>query len=245
MSIENNNFVKKLQRQELSDISEVHDIEENIKCNSLMTQHLLNQNQRCSKNNTDKLLIPSLKRQDTPSVKTISEYPIVMGLNAGEYKNDRCSMILVVISWILIVLFFPFSLICTFKKVKEYQRGVKFRLGRLKNSSIGPGLIFYLPCIETSDVVDLRTFSFEVAPQEVLTKDSVTVSVDAVVYYRVFNPAVSISNVENADASTRLLAQTTLRNVLGQKSLSEILSDRDTVSQAIRECLDEATGKLK
>jgi erythrocyte band 7 integral membrane protein len=65
--------------------------------------------------------------------------------------------------------------------------------------------------------------------------------VDAVVYYRVFNPAVSISNVEDADASTRLLAQTTLRNVLGQKSLSEILSDREAVSQAIKECLHEAT----
>jgi regulator of protease activity HflC (stomatin/prohibitin superfamily) len=80
----------------------------------------------------------------------------------------------------------------------------------------------------------MRTVSFDVATQEVLTRDSVTVSVDAVVYYRVFNPAVSVANVENAQESTRLLAQTTLRNVLGQKTLSEILSDRDQVSIAMK-----------
>lgn len=101
-----------------------------------------------------------------------------------------------------------------------------------------------LPCIETVQKVDMRTVSFDVAPQEVLTKDSVTVAVDAVVYYRVFNPAVSIANVENAQESTRLLAQTSLRNVLGQKSLSEILSERESVSRAMRECLDEVMRKL-
>ena len=98
-----------------------------------------------------------------------------------------------------------------------------------------------MPCIERVTKVDMRTVSFDVAPQEVLTKDSVTVAVDAVVYYRVFNPAVSVANVENAQESTRLLAQTSLRNVLGQKSLSDILADRESVSRAMRECLDEAT----
>jgi erythrocyte band 7 integral membrane protein len=102
-------------------------------------------------------------------------------------------------------------------------------------------VILVLPCIETATKVDMRTVSFDVVPQEVLTKDSVTVAVDAVVYYRVFNPAVSVANVENAQESTRLLAQTSLRNVLGQKSLSEILTDREAVSRAMRECLDEAT----
>jgi erythrocyte band 7 integral membrane protein len=114
-------------------------------------------------------------------------------------------------------------------------------LGRLKENSKGPGVILVLPCIETVTKVDMRTVSFDVVPQEVLTKDSVTVAVDAVVYYRVFNPAVSVANVENAQESTRLLAQTSLRNVLGQKSLSEILTDREAVSRAMRECLDEAT----
>ncbi len=78
-------------------------------------------------------------------------------------------------------------------------------------------------------------------PQEVLTKDSVTVAVDAVVYYRVFNPVISIANVENAQESTRLLAQTSLRNVLGTNSLSEILSNREAVSICMREILDDAT----
>lgn len=89
----------------------------------------------------------------------------------------------------------------------------------------------------------MRTVSFDVPPQEVLTKDSVTVAVDAVVYYRVFNPVISIANVENAQESTRLLAQTSLRNVLGTNSLAEILSNREAVSLCMREILDEATGK--
>ena len=87
----------------------------------------------------------------------------------------------------------------------------------------------------------MRTVSFDVPPQEVLTKDSVTVAVDAVVYYRVFNPVISIANVENAQESTRLLAQTSLRNVLGTNSLSEILSKREAVSSCMREILDDAT----
>ena len=87
----------------------------------------------------------------------------------------------------------------------------------------------------------MRTISFDVAPQEVLTKDSVTIAVDAVVYFRVFNPAVSVANVENAQESTRFMAQTTLRNVLGQKTLTEILSDRESVAKMMRANLDEAT----
>ncbi len=87
----------------------------------------------------------------------------------------------------------------------------------------------------------MRTVSFDVPPQEVLTKDSVTVAVDAVVYYRVFNPVISIANVENSQESTRLLAQTSLRNVLGTNSLAEILSNREAVSQCMREILDDAT----
>lgn len=98
-----------------------------------------------------------------------------------------------------------------------------------------------LPCIESYTKVDLRTLSFDVPPQEVLSRDSVTVSVDAVVYYRVSNPTISVANVENAHHSTRLLAQTTLRNMLGTKNLSEILADREAVSQGMQSALDEAT----
>merc|ERR1719245_425592 len=136
----------------------------------------------------------------------------------------------------------PFSLFVCFKVVQECERAVIFRLGRLlKGGSRGPGIFFVLPCIETYQKVDLRTITLGVPPQEVLTKDSVTVSVDAVVYYRVSNATVSVANVENAHHSTRLLAQTTLRNILGTKSLHEILSDRESISTSMQNALDDAT----
>jgi len=117
-----------------------------------------------------------------------------------------------------------------------------FRLGRLVGGGAkGPGLFFVMPCIETYTKVDLRTVSFSVPPQEILTRDSVTVSVDAVVYYRISNATVSVANVENAHHSTRLLAQTTLRNMLGTRNLSEILSDRDNIAGSMQILLDEAT----
>jgi erythrocyte band 7 integral membrane protein len=134
--------------------------------------------------------------------------------------------------------------------VQEYERAVIFRLGRLLGGGAkGPGIFFVLPCIESYSKVDLRTLSFDVPPQEVevqtlisgasvrsqiLTKDSVTTSVDAVVYYRVSNATVSVANVENAHHSTRLLAQTTLRNILGMRNLSEILSDREAIATSMQ-----------
>ena len=104
----------------------------------------------------------------------------------------------------------------------------------LHGGAKGPGIFFILPCIEHYTKVDLRTLTFDVPPQEVLTKDSVTVSVDAVVYYRVHNATVSVANVENAHHSTRLLAQTTLRNMLGTHNLHEILSDRESISNSMQ-----------
>ena len=102
-----------------------------------------------------------------------------------------------------------------------------FRLGRIKHGEArSPGLHFILPCIDKLTAIDLRTQVFDVVPQEVLTKDSVTVSVDAVVYYRVSNATVSVANVENAHHSTQLLAQTTLRTILGTKNLHEDTTTR-------------------
>ncbi|RUS78145.1 hypothetical protein EGW08_014093, partial [Elysia chlorotica] len=129
-----------------------------------------------------------------------------------------------------------------FQVVQEYERAVIFRLGRLLSGGAkGPGLFFIIPCMDSYTKVDLRTVSFDVPPQEVLTRDSVTVAVDAVVYYRVQNATMSITNVEDANRSTRLLAATTLRNVLGTKNLSEILSDRENISHVMQSALDEAT----
>lgn len=126
--------------------------------------------------------------------------------------------------------------------MQEYERVVIFRLGRLlKGGARGPGIFFIIPCIDTYCKVDLRTVSFDVPPQEILSKDSVTVAVDAVVYYRISNATIAVSNVENYGRSTRLLAATTLRNVLGTKNLSEILSERETISHIMQSSLDEAT----
>lgn len=126
--------------------------------------------------------------------------------------------------------------------VQEYERAVIFRLGRVtRGGARGPGIFFVIPCIDSYTKVDLRTVSFDVPPQEILSRDSVTVAVDAVVYYRISNATIAITNVEDYGRSTRLLAATTLRNVLGTKNLSEVLSERDVISHTIQSILDEAT----
>uniref|UniRef100_A0A3Q2T9J1 Stomatin (EPB72)-like 3a n=1 Tax=Fundulus heteroclitus TaxID=8078 RepID=A0A3Q2T9J1_FUNHE len=150
--------------------------------------------------------------------------------------------LLVIISLLFIAVTFPVTLFMCVKIVKEYERAVIFRLGRLSDRKPkGPGLFFVLPCTDNFVKVDLRTVSFDIPPQEILTKDSVTVSVDGVVYFRIHCPISSVANVSNAHSSTRLLAQTTLRNVLGTKNLSELLSDREGISLSMQEALDDAT----
>ncbi|GLH14047.1 Band 7 protein AGAP004871 [Gryllus bimaculatus] len=162
--------------------------------------------------------------------------------DADTGDSGICGAILTALSWVLVFLTLPFSLCVCFKVVQEYERAVIFRLGRLVSGGAkGPGIFFILPCIDAYARVDLRTRTYDVPPQEVLTKDSVTVSVDAVVYYRVSNATISVANVENAHHSTRLLAQTTLRNMLGTRPLHEILSDRDAISSSMQLTLDEAT----
>lgn len=168
----------------------------------------------------------------------------IVGTDGSEAGGDIgcCGYILWFLSIILIICTFPFSLCLSIKVVQEYERAVIFRLGRLVSGGAkGPGLFFIIPCIDSYTKVDMRTVSFDVPPQEVLTKDSVTVAVDAVVYYRIQNATMSITNVEDSNRSTRLLAQTTLRNVLGTKNLSEILSDRESISHVMQTSLDEAT----
>lgn len=105
----------------------------------------------------------------------------------------------------------------------------------------GPGVVFVLPCVDEYHKVDMRTKAFDVEPQEILTKDSVTISVDAVVYYSIRNPLDSVLQVANVTESTRLLAQTTLRNVIGTKNLMEMLTAKETLSKTIEQILDDAT----
>jgi len=153
-----------------------------------------------------------------------------------------CGYVLMAFSILILILFFPFSLVCSLKVVQEYERAVIFRLGRVVSGGAkGPGLFFLFPCVDTFKCIDLRTFSYDIPPQEILTKDSVTVAVDAVIYSRIFDATMSVINVENAHTSTKLLAATTLRNVMGTKSLSEILSDREAISHTMQSTLDEAT----
>uniref|UniRef100_A0AAY5KND6 Band 7 domain-containing protein n=1 Tax=Esox lucius TaxID=8010 RepID=A0AAY5KND6_ESOLU len=142
-----------------------------------------------------------------------------------------CGWIIVGFSLLLMVVTLPISIWMCIKIVKEYERAIIFRLGRiLRGGAKGPGLFFILPCTDSFINVDMRTITFDIPPQEVLTKDSVTVSVDGVVYYRVQNATLAVANITNADAATRLLAQTTLRNVLGTKNLAQILSDREEIA---------------
>ncbi|XP_042211538.1 band 7 protein AGAP004871-like isoform X1 [Homarus americanus] len=167
-----------------------------------------------------------------------------MGYNiqANPEGPGCCAIILTIASYLLIFATFPFSLCMCIKVVQEYERAVIFRLGRLlKGGAKGPGIFFVVPCIDSYRKVDLRTVSFDVPPQEILSRDSVTVSVDAVVYYRVSDPIMAQTNVEDYSHSTRLLAATTLRNVLGTKNLAEILSERESISHNMQSSLDEAT----
>ncbi|KAL7644853.1 UNVERIFIED_CONTAM: hypothetical protein RMT77_004670 [Armadillidium vulgare] len=153
-----------------------------------------------------------------------------------------CAVILTLISYLLIIATFPFSLCLCIKVVQEYERAVIFRLGRLlKGGAKGPGIFFIVPCIDSYSKVDLRTVSFDVPPQEILTRDSVTISVDGVVYYRVYDPLGAEINIQDISHSTRLLAATTLRNVLGTRNLAEILSERESISSTMQSSLDEAT----
>nr|XP_039269499.1 stomatin-like isoform X1 [Styela clava] len=164
--------------------------------------------------------------------------------NSGSTEEGYgcCGILLLIISGFVILLTFPIAICLCVKVVQEYERAVIFRLGRLeKGGAKGPGIFFVIPCTDEYKKVDLRTQSFDVPPQEILTKDSVTIAVDAVVYYRVQDATASIANVANADGATRLLSQTTLRNMLGTKSLSEVLTDREEISSGMQVTLDDAT----
>jgi len=157
-------------------------------------------------------------------------------------ENGLCSVLLTIISVFLIIITFPISLFMCIKVVQEYERAVIFRLGRIKKGGAqGPGLFFIIPCIDQCVVVDLRTVSFDVPPQEILTKDSVTVAVDAVVYYNIRNPMAAVCNVSDYSKSTKLLASTTLRNILGTKTLAELLSEREGMAGAMKTMIDAAT----
>lgn len=124
--------------------------------------------------------------------------------------------------------------------VQEYERGVIFRLGRLVGAR-GPGLFFLIPIVDRMVKVDLRVVTMDVPPQDVITKDNVTVKVNAVVYFRVVDPEASVVKVLNHFQATSLISQTTLRNVLGQSELDELLTAREKLNQTLQQIIDEQT----
>jgi regulator of protease activity HflC (stomatin/prohibitin superfamily) len=138
----------------------------------------------------------------------------------------------------LVVLF----AIAAIKVLREYERGVVFRLGRLLPQPKGPGLIILIPIVDRMVRVDLRTITLNIPPQEVITKDNVPVRVNAVAYFRIVQPQEAIVQVENFMVATSQIAQTTLRSVLGQHQLDELLSERDKINAILQGIIDEATA---
>jgi len=139
-----------------------------------------------------------------------------------------------------LILLFLMIIGSSLKIVREYERAVKFRLGRYVGVR-GPGIFFVVPGFEKFIKIGLRTVTLDVPKQRVVTRDNVTVDVDAVVYLRVLNPADAVLKVENYLVATSLLAQTTLRDVLGQLDLDDLLSKRDEINKRLQTLIDEAT----
>jgi len=143
-------------------------------------------------------------------------------------------------SALVVVLLLIALLSSAIKIVQEYERGVIFRLGRLVGAK-GPGLFFIIPMVDRMAKVDLRVVTLEIPSQEAITKDNVTVKVNAVAFFRVVDPSAAIVQVEDFRKATWQIAQTTLRSVLGQSSLDELLTHRESINQRLQQIIDEQT----
>src|SRR5580693_1884768 len=141
---------------------------------------------------------------------------------------------------IVLVILAIFILPQAVRILREYERGVIFRLGKLVGAK-GPGLIFLIPMVDKMVKMDLRVVTIDVARQELMTRDNVPVTVDAVVYFRVIDPATAVVRVEKYLKATWLISQTTLRSVLGQAELDELLSQRDKINLRLQEIIDRQT----
>jgi regulator of protease activity HflC (stomatin/prohibitin superfamily) len=146
-----------------------------------------------------------------------------------------------VIVLVIIAIFVAALLISSIKVVKEYERGVIFRLGRVRGGPKGPGLFILLPGIDRMVKVDLRIVTMDVPPQDVITRDNVPARVNAVVYFRVIDPNRSVLEVENHVLATSQISQTTLRSVLGQKDLDNLLINREEINEELQRIIDEQT----
>jgi regulator of protease activity HflC (stomatin/prohibitin superfamily) len=148
------------------------------------------------------------------------------------------AVVVIVILAVLVILF----LFAAVKVAREYERGIVFRLGRLLPEPKGPGLFLLIPIVDRMVKVDLRTITLNIPPQEVITKDNVPARVNAVAYFRIVDPKAAIVQIENFMVATSQIAQTTLRSVLGQHLLDELLAERDKINSILQEIIDEATA---
>lgn len=144
------------------------------------------------------------------------------------------------VGFIVVVLFLVMLFVNMVKVLREYDRGVVFRLGRLTGIR-GPGLILLIPFLEKMVKVGLRTVAFDVPPQDIITRDNVSVKVNAVIYFRVVDPGRAIVEVEDYMYATSQLAQTTLRSVLGEAELDQLLSEREEINKSLQDILDRQT----
>ncbi len=143
-------------------------------------------------------------------------------------------------SLIPFIVFGVIIIFSVFKILPEWERGVILRFGRF-NSVKGPGFIFLIPGVDKLIRIDTRTVTMDIQPQDIITKDNVSMKVNAVVYFRVTSPQMAITQIEDYYFATSQLAQTTLRSVLGQYQMDDLLSSRDKINQALQEILDKAT----
>jgi regulator of protease activity HflC (stomatin/prohibitin superfamily) len=150
----------------------------------------------------------------------------------------NAAIVVIAVLFFLLVLF----LFAAIKVAREYERGIVFRLGRLLPNPKGPGLFLLIPIVDRMVKVDLRTITLTIPPQEVITKDNVPVRVNAVSYFRIVDPKAAIVQIENFMVATSQIAQTTLRSVLGQHVLDELLSEREKINSILQGIIDESTA---
>jgi regulator of protease activity HflC (stomatin/prohibitin superfamily) len=145
------------------------------------------------------------------------------------------------IAFLVVIVVAAYILVSAIKIVKEYERGVIFRLGRVRGGPKGPGLFLLYPLADNMVKIDLRTVTMDVPPQDVITRDNVPARVNAVVYFRVVDPNKSVLEVENHVLATSQISQTTLRSVLGQKDLDDLLTNREAINEELQAIIDEQT----
>jgi regulator of protease activity HflC (stomatin/prohibitin superfamily) len=162
---------------------------------------------------------------------------VVMGLALVQAVEIGFAFIVLVI----VAIFVVSVILSAIKIVKEYERGVIFRLGRVQGRAKGPGLFILLPFVDKMIKIDLRTITMDVPPQDIITRDNVPARVNAVIYFRITDPNRSVIEVENHVLATSQISQTTLRSVLGQKDLDDLLTNREEINEELQRIIDQQT----